>query len=54
MMYGYVGGYSLADDICYCSLCGEDISRWSADGSGTSECGFRFYVIEHEESRREE
>lgn len=49
-MFGYIEGYSDADEIYYCPFCGERVSTFHADGTATcSECDSRFAVIKYEE-----
>lgn len=49
-MYGYISGYSDADEINYCPKCGEEISEYRVDGTADcSECGYHFGVVECED-----
>lgn len=54
MMYGIITGLADTDDVNYCPKCGESIWSSNGDGSCECECGFKFYVIEHEDSQNEE
>lgn len=47
-MYGFISGVTDNDDIHYCPKCGEQITRFNGDGTGT-ECGYHFGVVECEE-----
>lgn len=54
-MYGYVGGYSDENIIHYCPYCGSVINRKYGNGMAEcDECGMKFYVIEDDDSEREE
>lgn len=47
MMYGYIGGYTDADEINFCPYCGAEIGSRYADGTAEcDECKRRYGVIE--------
>lgn len=48
-LLGYHEGYSAADYIIYCPLCGRRIKTWKSDGTAVCDlpsCRIRFAVIE--------
>ncbi len=49
-MYGIINGITDTDYICYCPMCGEDVSTFYSDGTAECErCGQRFGVVICEE-----
>ena len=46
-MFGFISGYTEADDIKYCPYCGDEIDTRYADGTAyCGDCGARFGVIQ--------
>ncbi len=47
MMYGYISGFTDANNITFCPKCGAEITDFYSDGTAwCRECGFRFGVVE--------
>ena len=45
-MYGYIQGYTDADEINYCPRCGCEVSGRYSDGTAICRgCGYRFGVV---------
>ena len=50
MMYGYISGFTDANNITYCPKCGAEITDFYSDGTAwCRKCDFRFGVVECEE-----
>lgn len=50
MMYGYISGFTDANNITFCPKCGAEITDFYSDGTAwCRECDFRFGVVECEE-----
>lgn len=49
-MYGFISGISDTGNINYCSRCGERIYETYGNGKGICKCGFRFFVVEADDS----
>lgn len=51
-MYGYISGFTDANNITYCPKCGAEITDFYSDGTAwCRECDFRFGVVECEERK---
>lgn len=52
MSYGFISGFTDADEIRFCPFCGAEIGTRYADGTAEcDECGRRCGVIETEDER---
>ena len=46
-MYGYISGFTDANNITYCPKCGAEITDFYSDGTAwCRKCDFRFGVVE--------